>query len=179
MKEHGRAFQCEPCRQTIIFFAVSDASPHIAAGACFRGWNARPRLSSTHDRSGMTILTDDPGWKPDVYEARALAVTFVSRYGHAVQGGHQATGNGLTVTYHPDRSPMRLTVDATGDRVLSLEWKRGDAWRMKIETYHTGRWQSRLNAAAHPRPWLERCRALVTFTGTLPKQRLEKSSAQV
>jgi hypothetical protein len=32
MKEHGRAFQCEPCRQTIIFFAVSDASPYIAAG---------------------------------------------------------------------------------------------------------------------------------------------------
>jgi hypothetical protein len=127
----------------------------------------------------MTILTDDPDWKRDVYEARALAVTFVSRYGHAVQGGHQAIGNGLTVTYHPDRSLMRLTVDATGDRVLSLEWKRGDAWRMKIETYHTGRWQSRLKAAAHPRPWLERCRALVTFTGTLPKQRLEKSSAQV
>jgi hypothetical protein len=69
---------------------------------------------------------------------------------------------------------MRLTVDAAGDRVLSLESKRGDAWRMKIETYHTGRWQSRLKAAAHPRPWLERCRALVTFTGTLPKQRLEK-----
>jgi hypothetical protein len=117
----------------------------------------------------MTILTDDPGWKRDVYEARALAVTFVSRYGHAVQSGHQAIGNGLTVTYHPDRSLMRLTVDATGDRVLSLEWKRGDAWRMKIEIYHTGRWQSRLKAAAHPRPWLERCRALVTFTGTLPK----------
>jgi hypothetical protein len=32
MKEHGRAFQCEPCRQTIIFFAVSDRSPYIAAG---------------------------------------------------------------------------------------------------------------------------------------------------
>jgi hypothetical protein len=28
MKEHGRAFQCEPCRQIIIFFAVSDASPY-------------------------------------------------------------------------------------------------------------------------------------------------------
>ena len=75
----------------------------------------------------MTILTDDPDWKRDVYEARTLAVTFVSRYGHAVQSGHQAIGNDLTATYYPDRSPMRLTVDATGDRVLSLEWKRGDA----------------------------------------------------
>jgi hypothetical protein len=34
MNEHGRAFQCEPCRQIIIFFAVSDASSYIAAGAC-------------------------------------------------------------------------------------------------------------------------------------------------
>jgi hypothetical protein len=32
MKEQGRAFQCEPCREIIIFFAVSDASPYFAAG---------------------------------------------------------------------------------------------------------------------------------------------------
>jgi hypothetical protein len=32
IKKHGRAFQCEPCRQIIISFAVSDASPYIAAG---------------------------------------------------------------------------------------------------------------------------------------------------
>jgi hypothetical protein len=44
MKEHGRAFQCEPCRQTIIFFAVSDASPYIAAG--------RVLPSSKHDQRG-------------------------------------------------------------------------------------------------------------------------------
>jgi hypothetical protein len=31
MMEQGRAFQCEPCREIIIFFAVSDASPYIAA----------------------------------------------------------------------------------------------------------------------------------------------------
>jgi len=31
MKECDRAFQCEPCREIIIFFAVSDASPYIAA----------------------------------------------------------------------------------------------------------------------------------------------------
>jgi hypothetical protein len=54
MKEYGRAFQCEPCRQTIIFFAVSDASPYIAAGACFRRRNARPRPSSTHDRGPVS-----------------------------------------------------------------------------------------------------------------------------
>jgi hypothetical protein len=31
MKERGRAYQCGPCRQTIIFFAVSDTSPFIAS----------------------------------------------------------------------------------------------------------------------------------------------------
>jgi len=31
MKERGRAFQCEPCREIIIFFAVSDASPYAEA----------------------------------------------------------------------------------------------------------------------------------------------------
>jgi hypothetical protein len=30
---------------------------------------------------GMKVLTDDPDWKRDVYEARALAMTFVGRYG--------------------------------------------------------------------------------------------------
>jgi hypothetical protein len=30
MKEQGRAFQCEPCREIIVFFAVSDASPYVA-----------------------------------------------------------------------------------------------------------------------------------------------------
>jgi len=29
MKEQGRTFQCEPCREIIIFFAVSDASPYL------------------------------------------------------------------------------------------------------------------------------------------------------
>lgn len=121
--------------------------------------------------AGMKILTDDPDWKRDVYEARALAMTFVGRHGCAAQGGRQATGNGLTVTYHPDRSPLRLTVDARGVRVLSVEWKPGDAWRMEIETYDPGRWRGRLKAAAHPRPWLERWRSLVSFTGTLPRSR--------
>jgi hypothetical protein len=106
-------------------------------------------------------------------------MTFVGRYGRSVKSGRQAAGNGLTVTYHPDRSPVQLTIDAAGDRVLSIEWKLGDAWRMEIETYHPGRWKARLRAAAHPRPWLERWRSLVTFTGTLPKQRLEKSRAQI
>jgi len=30
MKEQGRAFQCESCREIIIFFAVSDVSPYVA-----------------------------------------------------------------------------------------------------------------------------------------------------
>jgi hypothetical protein len=116
----------------------------------------------------MKIVTDDPDWKRDLYEARASAIRFVGRRGRLVEGGHRAVRNGLTVTYHPDRSPMQLTVDAVGVRVFSIEWKAGDAWRMEIETYQSGRWQSQLKAAAYPRRWLERWRSLVTFTGTLP-----------
>jgi tRNA(Ile2) C34 agmatinyltransferase TiaS len=28
-KQNGRAFQCEPCWQIVIFFKVSDASPYL------------------------------------------------------------------------------------------------------------------------------------------------------
>jgi tRNA(Ile2) C34 agmatinyltransferase TiaS len=33
MKEDGRAFLCEQCRQIIIFFDVSDASRYLAGKA--------------------------------------------------------------------------------------------------------------------------------------------------
>ena len=87
---------------------------------------------------------------------------FLRRHGRAVMDNpcSQATANGFTVTYYLNRAPLRLTVDEHGKCVLGLEWKNGDAWRMEIETYHSGRWEFRLKAAAHPRPWLERCRAL-------------------
>jgi hypothetical protein len=131
--------------------------------------------SNARQNCWMKILTDDPDWKRDVYEARALAVAFVGKYGHAAEGGRQAIRNGLTVTFQTDQSPVQLTIDATGNRVLSVEWKPGDAWRVEIETYHPGRWQSRLKAAVRPRPWLARWRSFLTFTGTLPKQRSEKN----
>lgn len=118
----------------------------------------------------MKVLTDDPDWARDIYEARALAMMFLRRHGRAVMGCSclQATGNGFTVTYYPNRVPLRLTVDEHGKRVLNVEWKAGDAWRIEIEAHHPGRWESRLKAVAHPRPWLERWRALVTFTGSFP-----------
>jgi len=121
----------------------------------------------------MRILTDDPDWACNVYEARALAMTFLRRHGRAVNGSSclEATGNGFTVMHEPNCSPLRLTIDANDTRVLSVEWKDGDAWRMEIETYHSGRWESRLKAMAYPRPWLEHCRALVTFTSSLPPSR--------
>jgi hypothetical protein len=120
----------------------------------------------------MKILTDDPDWARDIYEARSLAVLFVRKYGRAVQGDPciQATGSGLTVAHYPNRSPVHLSVDTRDARVLSLEWKDGDAWRMGIETYHSGRWESRLKAMVYPRPWLERCRSMLTFAGSLPKR---------
>lgn len=129
-----------------------------------------PSICGTHE---MRILTDDPDWARDVYEARALAMMFLRRHGRALMGSScsQATANGFTVTYDLNRVPLRLTVDEYGKRVLDLEWKNGDAWRMEIETYHSGRWESRFKATIFPRPWLERCRALVTFTGSLPPSR--------
>ena len=30
MKEHGRAFQCEPCRQFLVFFEAPDTPPFFA-----------------------------------------------------------------------------------------------------------------------------------------------------
>jgi hypothetical protein len=29
MKQNGRAFQCEPCRQIVIFFRLADTSPYL------------------------------------------------------------------------------------------------------------------------------------------------------
>jgi hypothetical protein len=122
--------------------------------------------------SEMKILTDDPDWARDIYEARALAMMFVRKHGCALQSSPclQAVRNGLKVTFYPNRSPVLLTIDAPGARVLSVEWNDGDAWRMAIETYHSGRWESRLKAMVHPRPWLERWRVLATFAGSLPRQ---------
>ena len=33
MKEHRRSFRCEPCRQFIVFFNVSDASQYVPSRA--------------------------------------------------------------------------------------------------------------------------------------------------
>jgi hypothetical protein len=121
----------------------------------------------------MKIITDDPDWARDMYEARALAVRFAGRYGRAQENGTPCTSaerHGLTVTYYPRRSPVLLTVDvrdspaAPSARVLSVEWNDGDAWRVAIETYQRGRWQSRLKTMVHRRPWLERWRAMAMFT---------------
>ena len=120
----------------------------------------------------MKILTDDPDWAREIYEARALALIVVRRDSRPTSGSPslQAVGNGLTIKYDPNAPRLRLTIDAGVTRVLSIEWKNGDAWRTEIETYQSGPWRSRLRTMAHPRPWLERCRALVTFTGSLPRQ---------
>src|ERR1700694_600460 len=134
----------------------------------------------------MKIVTDDPDWAPDLYEARALAMTFVRKHGRWQRNAMTfvvAERNGLTVTYYPHRSPLLLTIDAAGEsvepltRVLKIEWNDGAAWRVAIETYHHGRWQSRLKAMVHPRPWSQRWRALATFTGSLPRQKIGVSQS--
>jgi hypothetical protein len=135
----------------------------------------------------MKILTDDPDWAPELYEARALALAFVRRHGRWQRSATTflvAERSRLTVTYYPHRSPLLLTIDAPGEstesfaRVLSLEWNDGSAWRMAIETYHRGRWQARLKAVVQPRPWLQRWRAMATFTGTLPRQQAGVSQSK-
>jgi hypothetical protein len=129
----------------------------------------------------MKILTDDPDWAPELYEARALAMTFVRKHGCWQRDAVTflaAERNGLKVTYYPHRSPLLLTVDASlksvepVGRVLELEWNDGAAWRVAIETYRRGRWQRRLKTMVHPRPWLLRWRAMATFTGTLPRRHI-------
>jgi hypothetical protein len=37
MKGHDLAFQCDPCRQIIIFFELSDPSPQMSRGGAVRG----------------------------------------------------------------------------------------------------------------------------------------------
>jgi hypothetical protein len=49
MKKQGRAFQCAPCREIIVFFAVSDASPYIASGVVDR--------VAKQDSSGLSRAT--------------------------------------------------------------------------------------------------------------------------
>ena len=58
--------------------------------------------------SEMKTLTDDPDWARDIFEARVLAMMFVRKYGRALQGSPclQASGNGLTFTFYPNRSPL-------------------------------------------------------------------------
>src|SRR5260370_31106702 len=84
----------------------------------------------------MKIPTDDPDWAPELYEARAreLAMTFVRNHGRWQRDGMTflvAERNGLTVTYYRHRSPLMLTVDASGGaaeplaRVLKIEWNDG------------------------------------------------------
>ncbi len=123
----------------------------------------------------MKILTDDPDWAPDLYRARVLAIAFVRAHGHWQQDAMtclRAACKDLTISYYPKHSPIRLTIDSTDRRVLSIEWKPGDALRMKIEIYCHGRWESRLKAMAHPRPWLQQWRAWTTFSGSSPRRKV-------
>ena len=65
----------------------------------------------------MKILTDDPDWAPELYETRVLAMSFVSKHGRWQPDAVSflvAERNGVRVTYYPHRSPLMLTVDASG-----------------------------------------------------------------
>ncbi len=129
----------------------------------------------------MGILTDDPDWAPDLYEARVLALAFLRRYGRAQLAGTEwqcweADRGGIVVTLYPKRSRVLLTIDASDQttelfgRVVTLEYERSNAWRITVDVYHPGRWQQQLKKMVHPRPWMERWRALITFTGKLPQR---------
>jgi hypothetical protein len=96
-------------------------------------------------------------------------LAFLRRYGRAQLLGTawqccEAERGGIVVT------PILLTVDAPDQsaepfgRVLTIEYDSSNAWRMVVDVYQPGRWERRLKTMVHPRPWLERWRALVTFT---------------
>jgi hypothetical protein len=80
------------------------------------------------------------------------------------------------VTLYPRRAPTLLTIDAPDQsaepfgRVLAIEYDSSNPWRMTVGVYQPGRWQRQLKTMVHPRPWLNRWRTLVTFTGTLPER---------
>jgi hypothetical protein len=129
----------------------------------------------------MRVLTDDPDWAPDIYEARVRALALLRRCGRAQLVGTpwrclEADRGGIVVTIYPQRSPILLTIDAPGEsaepfgRVFAIQYESSNAWRIIVDVYHPGPWQRRLKKLVHPRPWLERWRALATFTGTLPQR---------
>src|SRR5258705_3808038 len=76
----------------------------------------------------------------------------------------------------PTAHPILLTIDAPDGsadlsaRVLTLEYEGSSAWRIIVDVYKPGRWERQLKTMVHPRPWVERWPALVTFTGTLPQR---------
>ena len=43
MKEHGRVFLCEPCKQIIIFLVVSETSPYVVSLGAAVASNEKPR----------------------------------------------------------------------------------------------------------------------------------------
>jgi len=81
MKEYDRAFRCEPCREIIIFFTVSDTSPYIT-GACFR-----KRKSPS---GAMRVPSNLPGPTPHV-----------SRANPSANAGCQTAGEGASRSFAP------------------------------------------------------------------------------
>jgi hypothetical protein len=128
----------------------------------------------------MGMVTDDPDWAPGLYESRVLALAFLRRYSRTPFPGTaepscRAEKDGVVVTLHRQHGSVVLTIDATQksteliERVLTIEYESSNAWRIMVDAYRPGRWQRHLKTMVHPRPWLERCRAFVSFTGTLPR----------
>jgi hypothetical protein len=96
----------------------------------------------------MGILTDDPDWAPDRYEARVLAFAFLRRYGRAQHLGTpwqcwEAERGGIVVTLYPRRTPILLTIDAPDEstelfgRVVTLEYESSNAWRITCRRLST------------------------------------------
>ena len=78
----------------------------------------------------MKIVTDDPDWAPELYEARALAMRFVRKHGRwqrDLEMIRVAERGGLRIIFHAHRMPRLLTIDTTGktvERVLAHRMER-------------------------------------------------------
>ena len=59
MKQHGRVYQCEPCRQIIIFLDVSGCTPYTASCGAPMAPNEKPGMKTggrIHEASGDVLI---------------------------------------------------------------------------------------------------------------------------
>lgn len=105
----------------------------------------------------------------DAYVALSLALMLVTDQGvgHELSDGEQyavATVDDLTVSYHPNLTPVLLTISAPA-RVLEMEMDDPEGGGARVVSHVPGPWQQKLWQAAKGRlPWHKRSRLAAPFS---------------